>query len=49
MIFAAVAGVMVFVTFDGMLPMAQKYGEPHLTLYGLVAGMFLMALGLAVV
>ncbi len=48
-IYAAVAGVMVFVTFDGMLPMAQKYGEPHLTLYGLVAGMFLMALGLAVV
>lgn len=27
-IYAAVAGVMVFVTFDGLLPMAQKYGEP---------------------
>lgn len=40
---------MVFVTFDGLLPMAQKYGEPHLSLYGLVAGMFVMALGLAIV
>ena len=49
MIFAAVAGIMVFVTFDGMLPMAHKYGESHLALYGLVGGMFLMALGLALV
>ena len=45
----AVAGIMVFVTFDGLLPMAHKYGEEHWSLYGLVAGMFLMALGLAVV
>ncbi len=49
MIYAAVAGVMVFVTFDGLLPMAHKYGESHWSLYGLIAGMFLMALGLAVV
>jgi len=48
-IYAAVAGVMVFVTFDGLLPMAHKYGEEHWSLYGLVAGMFLMALGLAVI
>ena len=40
---------MVFVTFDGLLPMAHKYGESHWSLYGLIAGMFLMALGLAVV
>ena len=48
-IYAVVAGVMVFVTFDGLLPMAQKYGEPHLSLYGLVGGMFLMAFALAVI
>ncbi len=48
-IYALVAGVMVFVTFDGLLPMAHKYGEPHLSLYGLIAGMFLMALGLALI
>ena len=33
----------------GLLPMAHKYGESHWSLYGLIAGMFLMALGLAVV
>jgi len=48
-IYAAVAGVMIFVTFDGLLPMAHKYGEEHWSLYGLVSGMFLMALGLAVI
>ncbi|WP_294507797.1 zinc transporter ZupT [uncultured Victivallis sp.] len=48
-IYAAVAGVMVFVTFDGLLPMAHKYGEEHWSLYGLVAGMFLMAAGLAII
>ncbi len=48
-IYAAVAGVMVFVTFDGLLPMAHKYGEEHWALYGLVSGMFLMAFGLALV
>ena len=46
-IHAAVAGIMVFVTFDGLLPMAQKFGRPHLTLYGIISGMFLMALALA--
>jgi len=48
-IYAAVAGIMVFVTFDGLLPMAHKYGEEHWSLYGLVAGMFLMAFGLALI
>lgn len=48
-IYAAVAGVMIFVTFDGLLPMAHKYGKEHWALYGLVAGMFLMALGLAII
>ena len=33
----------------GLLPMAQKYGEPHFSLYGLISGMVLMALGLAIV
>ena len=46
-IHGAVAGIMVFVTFDGLLPMAQKFGRPHLTLYGIISGMFLMALALA--
>lgn len=44
---AAVAGVMVFVSFDKLLPTAEKYGEHHVAVYALVAGMALMAVTLA--
>ncbi|MDD3119208.1 MAG: zinc transporter ZupT [Victivallales bacterium] len=43
LVFAAVAGIMVFISFDELLPAAEKYGEHHLTIYGLVGGMALMA------
>ncbi|MCS7001793.1 MAG: ZIP family metal transporter, partial [Dehalococcoidia bacterium] len=45
-VFAAVAGVMVFISLDQLLPAARKYGEHHLTVYGLVAGKALMAVSL---
>ncbi len=44
--FAAVAGIMVFISLDELLPAASKYGEHHLSIYGLVAGMGVMALSL---
>ena len=43
LIFAAVAGIMVFISLDGLLPAAREYGENHTALYGLVAGMVMMA------
>ncbi len=43
LIFAAVAGIMVFISLDGLLPAAREYGENHTALYGLVAGMVIMA------
>jgi ZIP family zinc transporter len=43
---ASVAGVMVFISLDELLPTAREYGEPHLALYGLVAGMAVMAASL---
>lgn len=46
MIFAAVAGIMVFISFDELLPAAREYGEHHLSIYGLIAGMALMAISL---
>ena len=46
---AAVAGIMIFVTFDGLLPMAQKFGKPHWSLAGIISGMFIMALALALI
>lgn len=44
LIYAAVAGIMVFLTFDELLPLAREYGEHHLSITGLICGMLLMAL-----
>jgi len=46
LIFAAVAGIMVFISLDELLPAAKKYDEGHLSIYGLIAGMAIMALSL---
>ncbi|MGL4736320.1 MAG: zinc transporter ZupT [Cellulosilyticaceae bacterium] len=45
-IFASVAGIMVFISLDELLPAAREYGEHHLSIYGLVAGMGVMAMSL---
>ena len=45
-LFAGVAGIMVFISFDELLPAAQRYGEHHLALYGLISGMGVMAVSL---
>lgn len=45
-VFAAVAGIMVFISLDELLPAAKKYDETHLSIYGLVAGMAVMAVSL---
>lgn len=45
-LFAAVAGIMVFISLDELLPTAREYGEAHLSIYGLVVGMMVMAVSL---
>jgi ZIP family zinc transporter len=45
-LFACVAGIMVFISLDEILPTAREYGEPHLSIYGMVAGMAVMAVSL---
>ena len=45
-LFALVAGIMVFISLDELLPSARAYGEHHLSIYGMVAGMAVMALSL---
>lgn len=45
-IFASVAGIMVYISLDELLPSAREYGENHLSIYGLVAGMGVMAVSL---
>jgi ZIP family zinc transporter len=45
-LFAAVAGIMVFISFDELLPTAREYGEHHVAVYGLTSGMAVMAVSL---
>lgn len=45
-LFAGVAGIMVFISLDELLPAAREYGEHHLSIYGLVGGMVVMAVSL---
>lgn len=45
-IFAAVAGIMVYISLDELLPTAEEYGEHHVAIYGLIAGMAVMSLSL---
>ena len=45
-LFAAIAGIMVFISVDELLPSAREYGEHHLSIYGLIGGMALMAISL---
>jgi ZIP family zinc transporter len=45
-IFAAVAGVMVFLAIDTLLPTAKNSARGHLTVYGFMIGMSVMALSL---
>ncbi|MFW5699645.1 MAG: zinc transporter ZupT [Bacteroidota bacterium] len=45
-IFASVAGIMVFISIDELLPAARQYGQAHLSLYGLMGGMAVMGLSL---
>ncbi len=45
-IFAAVAGIMVFISLDELLPAAKEYDEAHHSIYGLIAGMAVMAVSL---
>jgi len=45
-LFAMVAGIMVFISFDTLLPAAREYGENHLAVYGLILGMLVMAISL---
>ena len=45
-IFAGVAGIMVYISLDELLPTAEEYGEHHIAIGGLVGGMAIMAISL---
>lgn len=41
---AMVAGMMVFICFDELIPVANRYGSEHLTSLGIIAGFLVMIL-----
>lgn len=45
-ILAVVAGIMVYISVDELLPAAHEYGREHVTISGFVAGMAIMAASL---
>jgi zinc transporter, ZIP family len=45
-IFAGVAGIMVYISLDELLPTAEEYGEHHIAIGGLIAGMVVIAFSL---
>ncbi len=46
LILAAVAGIMVYISLDELLPTAEKYGKHHIAISGVVAGMAIMGASL---
>jgi ZIP family zinc transporter len=45
-VFAAVAGIMVYISLDELLPTAEKYSNHHVSMYGLILGMAVMAVSI---
>lgn len=45
-VFASVAGIMIFISLDELLPAAKQYDEGHTSIYGLILGMAVMALSI---
>ncbi len=43
---AFIAGIMVYISIDELLPMAHKYGHSHLVISGVILGMLIMAISL---
>lgn len=48
-VFAIVAGIMIYISFDELLPAAHKYGKHHTTIYGLVSGIIVIGISLMLI
>lgn len=47
-VFGAISGIMVLISFDELLPASRAYGETHLSLLGLIFGMMVMGASLVI-
>lgn len=43
---AFIAGIMIYISLDELVPMAHRYGHGHLAITGVIAGMLIMAISL---
>ena len=43
---AIVAGIMIYISLDELLPVSHSIGKEHISILGLIAGMFVMAVSL---
>lgn len=48
LILSAVAGIMIYISLDELLPTAEKYGKHHIAIAGVVAGMAIMGVSLII-
>lgn len=46
LVLAAVAGIMIYISLDELLPTAEKYGKHHIAIAGVVGGMAIMGISL---
>lgn len=46
LVLSAVAGIMIYISLDELLPTAEKYGKHHVAIAGVVGGMAVMAISL---
>lgn len=49
MLLAAVAGIMVYIALDELLPSAQSDGNHHIATYSMISGMIVMAVSLMII
>ena len=48
LILAAVAGIMIYISLDELLPTAEKYGKHHIAIAGVIGGMAIMGVSLLI-
>jgi ZIP family zinc transporter len=48
LVLSAVAGIMIYISLDELLPTAEKYGKHHIAIAGVVAGMAIMGISLLI-
>lgn len=46
LILSAVAGIMIYISLDELLPTAEKYGKHHIAIAGVISGMAIMGISL---